>query len=88
MIGKSAIVRARHLLLVNYCCKYVDEKRKCKINVLQMPEEESFAVFLRIMEEYRMREIYKPAMTELGLCMFQLECLVQVMNILYSYNMN
>jgi hypothetical protein len=41
-----------------------------------MPEEEVFAVFLRIMEEYRMREIYKPAMTELGLCMFQLECIV------------
>lgn len=43
-----------------------------------MPEEEAFAVFVRLMELYRLRELYKPAMTELGLCMFQLECLVQV----------
>uniref|UniRef100_A0A158R5Y9 Rab-GAP TBC domain-containing protein n=1 Tax=Syphacia muris TaxID=451379 RepID=A0A158R5Y9_9BILA len=45
--------------------------------LLQMPEEEAFAVFVRLMELYRLRELYKPAMTELGLCMFQLECLVQ-----------
>ena len=29
------------------------------------------------MEAYGMRELYKPCMTRLGLCMFQLECLVQ-----------
>jgi hypothetical protein len=40
-----------------------------------MPEEESFAVFVKLMEYYRLRELYKPTMTELGLCMFQLECL-------------
>ncbi len=45
---------------------------------VQMPEEEAFAVLLRLMDEYRLRELYRPAMTELGLCMFQLECLVQV----------
>nr|CDQ06048.1 BMA-TBC-4, isoform c [Brugia malayi] len=45
--------------------------------LLQMPEEEAFAVFIRLMEAYRLRELFKPAMTELGLCMFQLECLVQ-----------
>ncbi|KAH7728212.1 Protein TBC-4 [Aphelenchoides avenae] len=45
--------------------------------LLQMPEEEAFAVFLRLMEHYRLRELYKPTMTELGLCMFQLECVVQ-----------
>lgn len=43
-----------------------------------MPEEEAFAVFIHLMEAYRLRELFKPAMTELGLCMFQLECLVQV----------
>ena len=42
-----------------------------------MPEEEAFAVFIKLMEQYRLRELYKPAMTELGLCMFQLECIVQ-----------
>ncbi|VBB32966.1 unnamed protein product, partial [Acanthocheilonema viteae] len=45
--------------------------------LLQMPEEETFAVFVRLMETYRLRELFKPTMTELGLCMFQLECLVQ-----------
>uniref|UniRef100_A0A915Q789 Rab-GAP TBC domain-containing protein n=1 Tax=Setaria digitata TaxID=48799 RepID=A0A915Q789_9BILA len=45
--------------------------------LLQMPEEEAFAVFVRLMETYRLRELFKPTMTELGLCMFQLECLVQ-----------
>jgi hypothetical protein len=43
-----------------------------------MPEEEAFAVLLRLMNAYRLRELYKPAMTELGLCMFQLEYIVQV----------
>uniref|UniRef100_A0A0N5BNS3 Rab-GAP TBC domain-containing protein n=1 Tax=Strongyloides papillosus TaxID=174720 RepID=A0A0N5BNS3_STREA len=45
--------------------------------LLQMPEEEAFAVFVRLMEDYRLRELYKPTMTDLGLCMFQLECMVQ-----------
>ncbi|CAB3400840.1 unnamed protein product [Caenorhabditis bovis] len=45
--------------------------------LLQMPEEEAFAVLIRLMENYRLRELYKPTMTDLGLCMFQLECLVQ-----------
>ncbi|PAV84635.1 hypothetical protein WR25_00730 isoform C [Diploscapter pachys] len=43
----------------------------------EMPEEEAFAVLLRLMENYRLRELYKPTMTDLGLCMFQLECIVQ-----------
>lgn len=55
-------------------------------NVLfEMPEEEAFAVFVRLMQEYRLRELYKPAMTELGLCMFQLECLVQVLTLILYY---
>ncbi|KAF8384823.1 eat-17 [Pristionchus pacificus] len=45
--------------------------------LLQMPEEEAFAVLVRLMENYRLRELYKPTMTDLGLCMFQLECVVQ-----------
>ncbi|XP_018335446.1 ecotropic viral integration site 5 ortholog isoform X2 [Agrilus planipennis] len=44
--------------------------------LMQMPEEESFAVLVKIMEEYRMRDMFKPTMAELGLCMFQLEHLV------------
>lgn len=45
--------------------------------LLQLGEEESFLLFCKIMQDYRMREIYKPTMAELGLCMYQLECLVQ-----------
>lgn len=45
--------------------------------LLQLSEEESFMIFCKIMQDYRMREIYKPTMAELGLCIYQLECLVQ-----------
>merc|ERR1719319_921939 len=45
--------------------------------LMQMPEEESFAVLVKIMEDYRMREMFKPSMAELGLCMYQLDTLVQ-----------
>jgi hypothetical protein len=38
---------------------------------MQMPEEESFAVLVKIMQDYRMREMFKPSMAELGLCMYQ-----------------
>ena len=43
-----------------------------------MPEEEAFAVLVQLMQEYRLREFFKPSMAELGLCMFQLECMIQV----------
>lgn len=42
-----------------------------------MPEEEAFAVLVKLMQDYRMREMFKPSMAELGLCMYQLECLIQ-----------
>ncbi|XP_027849734.2 ecotropic viral integration site 5 ortholog isoform X1 [Aphis gossypii] len=45
--------------------------------LMQMPEEEAFAVFVKIMQDYKMRDMFKPTMAELGLCMYQLEHLVQ-----------
>jgi len=45
--------------------------------LMQMPEEESFAVLIKIMQDYRMREMFKPSMAELGLCMYQMDTLVQ-----------
>ncbi|KAF4517757.1 hypothetical protein B566_EDAN002962 [Ephemera danica] len=45
--------------------------------LMQMPEEETFAVLVKLMQDYRMRDMYKPTMAELGLCMYQLENLVQ-----------
>lgn len=43
-----------------------------------MPEEEAFCVFVRLMQEYRLRELFKPSMAELGLCIYQFEYLLQV----------
>ena len=43
-----------------------------------MPEEETFAVLVKLMQDYRLREMFKPTMAELGLYMYQLENLVQV----------
>ncbi|XP_076048504.1 ecotropic viral integration site 5 isoform X3 [Oratosquilla oratoria] len=45
--------------------------------LMQMPEEEAFAVLVKLMQDYRLREMFKPSMAELGLCMYQLECLIQ-----------
>lgn len=47
------------------------------ILLMQMPEEDAFCVFVKLMQEYRMREIFKPTMAELGLCIFQLESMLQ-----------
>lgn len=41
-----------------------------------MPEEEAFAVLVALMQEYRLRDMFKPSMAELGVCMYQLEHLV------------
>jgi len=43
-----------------------------------MPEEEAFAVLVKIMYAYNLRELFKPSMAELGLRMYQLESLIQV----------
>lgn len=43
----------------------------------QMPEEEAFCVFVRLMQEYRLRELFKPSMAELGLCIYQFEYMLQ-----------
>ncbi|XP_059139893.1 EVI5-like protein isoform X5 [Physella acuta] len=45
--------------------------------LMQMPEEDAFAVLVRLMQDFRLRELFKPSMAELGLCMFKLECLMQ-----------
>lgn len=31
-----------------------------------MPEEEAFAVLVQIMQQHRMRDMFKPSMAELG----------------------
>ncbi|KAG9511419.1 Ecotropic viral integration site 5 ortholog-like, partial [Fragariocoptes setiger] len=45
--------------------------------LMQLSEEDTFVMLCKIMKEYKMREIYKPTMADLGLCIYQLECLVQ-----------
>lgn len=49
-----------------------------------MPEEEAFAVFVSLMQDYTMRDMYKPDMFYLGLCIYQLECMVQVRQICFE----
>lgn len=50
----------------------------CGLLLIQsIPEEEAFAIFVQIMQRYELREIYKPNMYHLGLCMFQLDTLLQ-----------
>ncbi|KAL5966069.1 hypothetical protein TSMEX_006198 [Taenia solium] len=44
--------------------------------LMQMGEEEAFTVLVQLMNEYRLRELYKPCMTELGVCMHQLDGLI------------
>ena len=51
-----------------------------------MPEEEAFCVLVKLMQDYRLRELFKPTMAELGLCMFQLECMIQVSGIISILN--
>ncbi|XP_037530969.1 EVI5-like protein [Nematolebias whitei] len=45
--------------------------------LMQMPEEEAFCVFVKLMQDYKLRELFKPSMAELGLCMYQFECMIQ-----------
>ena len=35
-------------------------------------------MFIRLMNEYKLREMYKPSMADLSLCFYQLESLVEV----------
>merc|ERR1719367_2000675 len=42
-----------------------------------MPEEETFSVLVMMMSKYRMRDMFKPSMTELGLCIYQLDTLIE-----------
>ena len=44
----------------------------------KMPEEDAFCVFVRLMYDYKMRDLFKPSMADLGLSFFQLERLVEV----------
>ncbi|CAH8671193.1 unnamed protein product [Schistosoma margrebowiei] len=44
--------------------------------LMQMPELNAFAVLVQLMNDYRLREMYKPSMMELGVCMYQLEQLI------------
>lgn len=54
------------------------EEGVCVLLCPQMPEEEAFCVFVRLMQEYRLRELFKPSMAELGLCIYQFEYMLQV----------
>lgn len=43
-----------------------------------MPEKDAFITLVRIMEEYQMRDLYKPLMAQLGMVMYQFENMIKV----------
>ncbi|XP_056116782.1 ecotropic viral integration site 5 protein homolog isoform X2 [Rhinichthys klamathensis goyatoka] len=43
----------------------------------QMAEEEAFCVFVRLMKDFRMRELYRSSMVELGCCIYQFDSMFQ-----------
>ncbi|XP_039533050.1 ecotropic viral integration site 5 protein homolog isoform X5 [Pimephales promelas] len=43
----------------------------------QMAEEEAFCVFVRLMKDFRMRELYRSSMVELGCCIYQFDSMIQ-----------
>jgi len=45
--------------------------------LMHLPEEPSFNIFSSLMHKYGLRDLFKPSMAHLGLCMFQFECLLQ-----------
>ncbi|XP_076837080.1 ecotropic viral integration site 5 protein homolog isoform X2 [Brachyhypopomus gauderio] len=45
--------------------------------LMQMPEENAFCVFVRLMQDFHLRELYRPRAVELGCCVYQLEKLIQ-----------
>lgn len=49
-----------------------------------MPEEEAFCVFVHLMEQYKLREIYKPSMADLSVRFYQLQNLVEVISNLFA----
>eukprot|EP00117_Sycon_ciliatum_P044767 scpid48288/ scgid32245/ TBC1 domain family member CG11727 len=45
--------------------------------LMQMPEEDAFYIFVRIMHHYGMRDLFKPSMTALDVCLHLLDKLAQ-----------
>ncbi|XP_056600522.1 ecotropic viral integration site 5 protein homolog isoform X4 [Triplophysa dalaica] len=45
--------------------------------ITQMSEEEAFCVFVRLMKDFQLRELYRSTMTDLGCCIYQLDSMIQ-----------
>ncbi|XP_065916983.1 EVI5-like protein isoform X2 [Dysidea avara] len=43
----------------------------------QIPEEEVFCIFIRLMEHFKLREVFKPSMADLSLYFYQLEKMIE-----------
>jgi hypothetical protein len=75
------------------CLQYhyiIDYRDNIIASLVQMPEEEAFCVLVKLMRDYKLRELFKPTMADLGLCFYQLEKLVEVsvlilLHIVYMY---
>ena len=52
--------------------------------VRQMPEEDAFSVLVKLMHDYRLRDLFKPHMTELSLCIYKMDFLIQVSHMFHQ----
>lgn len=43
-----------------------------------MDEEEAFYIFVRLMKDFRMRDLYRSNMVELGCCIHQFDAMIKV----------
>ncbi len=43
-----------------------------------MAEEEAFYIFVRLMKDFRMRDLYRSNMVELGCCIHQFDAMIKV----------
>uniref|UniRef100_A0A674NYN0 Ecotropic viral integration site 5 n=1 Tax=Takifugu rubripes TaxID=31033 RepID=A0A674NYN0_TAKRU len=70
-VGSSAemLATVRGVRSLWDCCS-------CRCNNYTL-KEEAFCVFVKLMQDYRLRELFKPTMAELGLCMYQFEFMIQ-----------
>uniref|UniRef100_A0A8C1SGG6 Rab-GAP TBC domain-containing protein n=1 Tax=Cyprinus carpio TaxID=7962 RepID=A0A8C1SGG6_CYPCA len=50
------------------------------VGLLQMAEEEAFYIFLRLMKDFGMRDLYRSNMVELSCCIYQSDAMIKVNN--------
>ena len=91
MTQRLGTARAWHLLSLSCFSTQVHPRKftqcvKPDIFLTQMPDEEAFCVFVRLMRSYNLRTIYLPEMPGLQLRLYQFDRLVEeLLPVLYAH---